>query len=151
VVATVVVTGQVLYRLVLQCKGNINGVEHLGVKTIIHMARAVGVAMRIWDIPPLQVLVAAIHRLFLPLILKMKKIGTIDLSGLYLSSFFENVEIFYNEDDAIFLFLNEEMLQTVIPVGETKVEEYDIEDVRKLINDYFIAMRPRPDSGFVHS
>jgi hypothetical protein len=108
-------------------------------------------ARRFWDIPPLQVLVAAMQRDSAQLILKMKKIGTIDLSGLYLSSFFENVEIFYNEDDAIFLFLNEEMLQTVIPVGETKVEEYNIKDVRKLIKDHIIAMRPRPDSGFVHS
>ena len=87
----------------------------------------------------------------------MKKIGTIDLSRLYLSSFFENVEIFYNindddDNDMLFLFLNGkgEHLQTVIPIGKIKIEEYDIEDVRKLIKDHIIEVRPRPNSGIVH-
>ena len=96
-----------------------------------------------WDIPPLQVLVAAILRDSAQLIPKMKKIGIIDLSDLYLSSFFENVEVFYNEDDTIFLFLNGEMLQSVIHIGKIKIEEYDIEDVRKLIKDHIIEVRPR--------
>ena len=50
----------------------------------------------------------------------------------------------------IFLFLNGEMLQSVIHIGKIKIEEYDIEDVRKLIKDHIIAIRPRPGSGFVH-
>ena len=80
----------------------------------------------------------------------MKKIGIIDLSDLYLSSFFENVEVFYNEDDTIFLFLNGEMLQSVIHIGKIKIEEYDIEDVRKLIKDHIIEIRPSSGSGIVH-
>ena len=90
----------------------------------------------------------------------MGNIGTIDLSGLYHSSFFKNVNIFYEESDSFKLMLNGEILINVLIkdfIGELIIpqkrllEKNNIEDIKKLIIDYIDMTRPRPDSGFVHS
>ena len=90
----------------------------------------------------------------------MGNIGTIDLSGLYHSSFFKKVNIFYEERDSFILMLNGEILINVLIkdfIGELIIpqkrllENNTIEDIKKLIIDYIDMTRPRPDSGFVHS